>query len=566
MKKTIRLLTSLLVLLALLVSLPISAMADIDENTALNDQDGVTIIGGVTVDVNTGDNVTNNGQINTNQRTVTDNVQIPEGNWATHGEIETNNGKVMNNGKEGGGEFSGSITRNEAVLEGESYKKDTGLVENNYGSIGNNGIKDKGETSGTVDKNYGKIGSNYGTVTDNIKDSTIHENAAGGVVKDNNGTVTKNFGNVETNTSTGSVGIFETDEEGEVSIREGGNYGKIETNNGFVLENGGYVWNDETKESEELAGTITTNKGTVQNNNILGEIDTNATGAKVIGNNGTIDKNFGEVTNNNGVVTNKSGGEVVFNQGTVHNEAGGIINEYKIEGDMPEPQSNEEPGITPSKTITGEGTYYGVTVEKEGYDEEAVEAGTWTFGYALLQKKKGEALDLRNIFTKTGYEVFGYMYEDENYDEVEVNSTTYNDDKPGYLALLWRKIQEIIAPAPAAPTAPSSEPEVKPVKAAAIPTTVAAEDVKVGTTVRAKGQTFKVIEMDDGSILVATVGKLSKKDIEDMKAFLAKYFTPEQIEKLLGDPELLSDELVAKYFGGNIEHISFRAAKDLFAQ
>ena len=63
----------------------------------------------------------------------------------------------------------------------------------------------------------------------------------------------------------------------------------------------------------------------------------------------------------------------------------------------------------------------------------------------------------------------------------------------------------------------------------------------MGTTVRAKGQTFKVIEMDDGSILVATVGKLSKKDIEDMKAFLAKYF------------------------GGNIEHIAFRATGDLFA-
>ena len=67
-------------------------------------------------------------------------------------------------------------------------------------------------------------------------------------------------------------------------------------------------------------------------------------------------------------------------------------------------------------------------------------------------------------------------------------------------------------------------------------------------------------------ILVATMGKLSKKDIEDMKAFLARYFTPEQIAKLLGEPELLSDELVAQFFGGQGVHICFRASVDLFAK
>ena len=97
-------------------------------------------------------------------------------------------------------------------------------------------------------------------------------------------------------------------------------------------------------------------------------------------------------------------------------------------------------------------------------------------------------------------------------------------------------------------------------------TTVQPEEIQVGTIVRAKEQKFKILEVEDGSILVATMGKLSKKDIEDMKAFLARYFTPEQIAKLLGDPELLSDELVAQFFGGQGEHICFRASADLFAK
>ena len=144
----------------------------------------------------------------------------------------------------------------------------------------------------------------------------------------------------------------------------------------------------------------------------------------------------------------------------------------------------------------------------------------WEYTWRTSRSSSNAAVDLNRLLTAGQY-------------EVQVNSTTYNEDKPGFLTLIWGKIKEIIA------AAPSSEPEAR--QGRAIPTTVAAEDVKVGTTVRAKGQVFKIIEMDDGSILVATMGKLSKKDIEDMKAFLAKYF------------------------GGNIEHIAFRATGDLFA-
>ena len=144
----------------------------------------------------------------------------------------------------------------------------------------------------------------------------------------------------------------------------------------------------------------------------------------------------------------------------------------------------------------------------------------WEYTWRISRSSSNAAVDLNGLLTAGQY-------------EVQVNSTTYNEDKPGFLTLIWGKIKEIIA------AAPSSEPEAR--QGRAIPTTVAAEDVKVGTTVRAKGQVFKIIEMDDGSILVAAMGELSKKDIEDMKAFLAKYF------------------------GGNIEYIAFRATGDLFA-
>ena len=127
------------------------------------------------------------------------------------------------------------------------------------------------------------------------------------------------------------------------------------------------------------------------------------------------------------------------------------------------------------------------------------------------------------------------------------------------LPVFSSKIASVFKPAA------SNEPEAKPIKAAALPSTVAAEDVKVGTVVRVKGQLFRVIEMDDGSMTVVTMGKLSKKDMEDLMAFLAKYFTPEQIELLLGDPELISGALAEELFGGNTNHIVFKAARNLFA-
>ena len=155
----------------------------------------------------------------------------------------------------------------------------------------------------------------------------------------------------------------------------------------------------------------------------------------------------------------------------------------------------------------------------------------------------------------TGYKAFARK--DGKDETITSDTTNYTMNAPVWLQILWEKITG----KPAA----SNEPEAKPVKAAALPSTVAAEDVKVGTVVRVKGQLFRVIEMDDGSMTVVTMGKLSKKDMEDLMAFLAKYFTPEQIELLLGDPELISGALAEELFGGNTGHIVFKAARNLFA-
>ena len=50
-----------------------------------------------------------------------------------------------------------------------------------------------------------------------------------------------------------------------------------------------------------------------------------------------------------------------------------------------------------------------------------------------------------------------------------------------------------------------------------------------------------------------------------MLGFLKQYLSDAQIAKFQGEPELLEEELVAKFFGGSNEHIAFYASRDLFA-
>lgn len=304
---------------------------------------------------------------------------------------------------------------------------------------------------------------------------------------------------------------------------------------------------EETSNMNQAGGEIGINKGTVGSNagiigDNLGTVTKNEADGEIVTNIGTVDTNEGTVEDNFGLVRN-DGGKVVNNYGTVVNTAGGTLYEHEY-------ADNGSDLVVEDTAITKAGVYHGVYVEKDA--EETEETGVFA---VLKQVISGDTLNLKKLFTKDGYEYAGYQAADmmgENVTESAGDEFTVN--APSWLRLLWKKIQVAVAPT-------HSEPEPKPVKAAA---TYIPKTIKVGTEIRVKNQRFKIVEMDDGSYLIATIGKLSEKDLEDMMAFLAKFFTPEQLKLLMGDPELLSEELVAQFFGGDMEHIAFRATKDIF--
>lgn len=524
MKKSIRFFASLLTILALLVSLPIGAMAaDNTSNKPLNTEP---------IDTNSATITTNIGSVETNKGTVTNNGGET---GAISGTVETNDGTVTNNGVLGTGTVgtnNGTVTNN-GVLG-------TGTIGTNNGTVETNG------TRGTVDANNKDVNNNDGTVTNNNSQGTV---------KENNGTVGTNNGTVETNSKTGTVEtnngtVVENQARGVIDVNRGnvgttaggGNAGTIHENYGEVNMNkdrGKIGFNGEggTVAENQFFGKIYFNMGTVEQND--GEVITNGAVGEVLENNGFVGENFGQVTNT-------QNGVVIRNEGTVENEEGGTLYEYGW--------SNSEDDET-KNVITAAGTYHGVLVEKNAEAPETEETGLLA---VVKQVLHGESLNLKNLFTKDGYEYAGYQVLNEEDEYVTYEGDEYIVEAPNALQLLWRKIKLAVAPSPK-PASPEAEPVAKKVVSTYIPT-----EIKVGTEIRVKNQRFKIVEMEDGSYLIATIGKLSEKDLADMMAFLARYFTPEQLAKLTGEPELLSDELVAKSFGGDLAHIAFRVSKDIF--
>lgn len=420
----------------------------------------------------------------------------------------------------------------------EDIGTNNGTIQNNNHTVeNNNGTVGKEDENGIVDAQSG----NYGTIDANGETGKVLINQKDGVVE-------KNFGTIDTNKgSVGTVYEYDPDNGSNWTAAQEGNYGIISTNEGIVTDNGGFT-------------TIHGENGEVQAVELPGTIETNAKDGVVLYNDygSSIDENLGIVWSNYGTVTNEAGGEVKDNYGTVTNKEGGKLYEYSYEYFE---ETDEEK--YQSNTITAAGTYYGIDIFG-GYLREDENTETACEKYALLQRQQDDIVDLTALFTQDGYKVTGYYYfdyDEENWDDCrkEITSTTYTVNGPFYLELIWSKIKAAVSP-----SAPTNEPI--PVRNANVPTAVAAEDVQVGTAVRVKGQIFKVIEMDDGSITVVTMVKLSKKDMEDLMAYLAKYLTPQQLELLLSDPELVSSELAAKFFDGDTNHIVFKAAKNLFAQ
>ena len=200
MKKTHRTLLSILLVLTLLVSLPMTVLADEDpepthitDSTQTNDKSGVIVDTDVTVGTNTGKDVTNNGTI-TNNGT--------EGGGTGSGTVDTNNGKIENNyGTVGEKDEFGTRPSNSGNYG--KIESNTGTVITNDGEIGqNSGIVDLNERQAVVHDNSGTVTSNYGGTVDNVKggkvdyNSGLVNNAAGGVVDVNFGTVENQAGGV----------------------------------------------------------------------------------------------------------------------------------------------------------------------------------------------------------------------------------------------------------------------------------------------------------------------------------------------------------------------------------
>ena len=404
----------------------------------------------------------------------------------------------------------------------------------NYGDMATN--------EGTVETNYNLVETNKGTVNANQSTDSFK-----GTITSNEGTVDANFGTINTNEADGSVGFYydDTAKYGELwgyhIDGSKGNYGTIGTNEGTVSTNGGL----------RFYADPTSNSGYSIQEHTGCEITTNAESGFVVKNSegNSIGTNKGTVVLNDGTVGNNSG-EVKLNCGTVVNVEGGTLYDY-ISPD----------GVNETKeAVTDTGTFYGIQIDQGWvYDFENGEYVTdengydvYLDGYAALNRQAGETVDLSSLFTYGDYEVAGYFADDNDY----ASGATYTaGTAPSYLSLVWGKLKAVIAAGPAG---------TEPVLPFDLPDSVAAKDITVGTDVKVNGVIFRVIEMDEDSITVVTMCDLSHGDLNDPMAFLAKYLTARQLELLQSSPERISGELAARLFGGNTQHIVFKAAKNLF--
>ena len=230
MKKTHRALLSILLVLALLTALPLTAMAEEGEGEGgtspevVNDKAGAELHGEYAGNTAAGVTVATDGKVGTNT-----------------GSIGYNNGEVTNNGTKEGGVSSGTIGTNMGKVDTNygtidyvpnGYAK--GSVRDNQGSIG-------AVPGGTVDLNNGTIGNvaNSGTVNTNNGNGTINKVYGGCTVGENNGEIDWNQGTVETNNINGTVtNTCSTNDDGSVVYAEG----TVGTNYGTVTKTDGKTY------------------------------------------------------------------------------------------------------------------------------------------------------------------------------------------------------------------------------------------------------------------------------------------------------------------------------------
>ena len=203
-------LTSFVIVLLLICSLPVSAFA-MDNNP-----------NGNTVDI-----IHEDDTMTTNYGTVTEN----------HGEVTTNNGIV---------------TKNHALV---TVNESGGVVTRN-GTVTDNANAEVVTNNGRVVNNWGTVETNNNEIDANYDKSIVTTNSDNGIVNQNSGTVKANNGTVSSNTKSGTVGT---------------NNGTVGDNTGTVDINNGTVNNEGTVNTNNITGTVTnyssgkvgTNYGTV---------------------------------------------------------------------------------------------------------------------------------------------------------------------------------------------------------------------------------------------------------------------------------------------------------------
>ncbi|MBQ6366642.1 MAG: leucine-rich repeat domain-containing protein [Oscillospiraceae bacterium] len=224
-----------------------------NENIFTNEQGGVVSTNKTRIGVNRGTvyEITVTGQIATNSDLVVSNYGVIEAN-DENGSITENNGLVKRN--------YGQIETNYFRADPENGFGEAIGVTRNYGTIANNnGIIYSNESSGTITENN-VLDTNRGIVVNN--NENIFTNQQGGTVMTNKARIGSNYGTVSENTTTGTV-----------LNREGG---LVTTNNGFVFNYGGTVTSNIGTEyyqvsivNSDLTNTTTATAGLTEDSGLL---------------------------------------------------------------------------------------------------------------------------------------------------------------------------------------------------------------------------------------------------------------------------------------------------------
>ena len=286
------------------------------------------------------------------------------------------------------------------------------------------------------------------------------------------------------------------------------NSGTVTNNDGAVNYNHGILTNNNNFVRENYGtvtnnyGEVNENYGTVTTNGTLPESETAAFDANAI-----VHFNYGTVTTNNGVV-NVNGGTVTTNNGTVETNYGTV-------------------------TEADGSTHYGVLVDNDGTK-------------TLEQRcTPGQVLDFSKL-TKEGYVYAGYTQEYQLLDGVltkqalTVSDTSYTVTCPNVLTLIWQAI--------AAPAAASDD---------------GAGSFGPGSVISINGHRFLLVAAMEDVYCLASVDSFEEEQLSDLPALLSSLLTEEQLPHVTGEPELLDEELTARFFAGEGSHIVFPCDKGL---